>query len=62
MGFFVKFYKVVIAGTVALYAFATLTGYRMSDAERDKVDPSVRSSPGGYRSFHFWHSGYAGGK
>jgi len=22
----------------------------------------VRNSPGGYRSFHFWHSGYHGGK
>lgn len=62
MTFFAKFYKVVIAGTVALYAFSTLTGYRMADAEKEKVDPSVRSSPGGYRSFHFWHSGYSGGK
>ena len=24
--------------------------------------PSVRSSPGGYRSYHFWHSGFQGGK
>jgi hypothetical protein len=62
MTIFAKLYKVAIAATVALYAFATVTGYRMSDAERDKVDPSVRSSPGGYRSFHFWHSGYSGGK
>jgi hypothetical protein len=30
--------------------------------ERDEVPMSVRSSPGGYRSFHFWHSGYHGGK
>jgi hypothetical protein len=62
MSLFVKFSKVMIAGTVALYAFATLTGYRMEEAEKEKVDPSVRSSPGGYRSFHFWHSGYSGGK
>ena len=26
------------------------------------IPASVRSSPGGYRSFHFWHSGYQGGK
>jgi hypothetical protein len=26
------------------------------------VPTSVRSSPGGYRSFHFWHLGYSGGK
>jgi hypothetical protein len=26
------------------------------------LPPSVRQSPGGYRSFHFWHSGYQPGK
>jgi hypothetical protein len=26
------------------------------------IPPSVRQSPGGYRSFHFWHSGYQTGK
>jgi hypothetical protein len=23
---------------------------------------SVRTSPGGYRSYHFWHTGFHGGK
>lgn len=27
-----------------------------------KLPPSVRQSPGGYRSFFFWHSGYQTGK
>src|SRR5262249_48362977 len=58
----VKGYRVFMIAVLGLYAFAGFTGYRRTDAERDKVDPSVRSSPGGYRSFHFWHSGYAGGK
>jgi hypothetical protein len=31
-------------------------------AEHVVVPASVRSSPGGYRSFHFWHTGYFGGK
>ena len=26
------------------------------------IPQSVRSSPGGYRSYHFWHTGYHGGK
>jgi hypothetical protein len=26
------------------------------------LPPSVRHSPGGYRSFHFWHSGFQPGK
>lgn len=26
------------------------------------LPPSMRQSPGGYRSFHFWHSGYQPGK
>lgn len=26
------------------------------------IPASVRSSPGGYRSYHFWHSGFHGGK
>ena len=31
---------------------------REQDTRRQRIDPSVRSSPGGYRSYHFWHSGY----
>jgi hypothetical protein len=62
MSWLVRFYKAVVVVSLSLYALAMLTGWRMGDPERDRVDPSVRSSPGGYRSFHFWHTGYAGGK
>lgn len=31
-------------------------------SEHVNIPASVRSSPGGYRSFHFWHSGFHGGK
>lgn len=48
--------------TVAGYAATALSGYEPGSPERDEVPASVRSSPGGYRSFHFWHSGYHGGK
>ena len=33
-----------------------------SGGKQYKLDPSVRQSPGGYRSFFFWHSGYQAGK
>lgn len=62
MRWLVHLYKVVIVAALGFYAFAGLTGYRLGGGEREKIDPSIRSSPGGYRSFHFWHSGYAGGK
>jgi hypothetical protein len=47
---------------VAGYAAIAITGYEPGSPQRDEVPASVRSSPGGYRSFHFWHSGYHGGK
>lgn len=48
--------------TVGGYAFTAITGWQPAQPQRDEVPASVRSSPGGYRSFHFWHSGYRGGK
>lgn len=44
------------------YAYVAATGWEPATPERDEIPASVRSSPGGYRSFHFWHSGYRGGK
>ena len=44
------------------YAAMAFTDYEPGSPERDEIPASVRSSPGGYRSFHFWHSGYHGGK
>ena len=44
------------------YAAISYTDYEPGSPERDEIPASVRSSPGGYRSFHFWHSGYHGGK
>ena len=47
---------------IAAYAAVAFTGTEFGDPERDQVPADVRQSPGGYRSFHFWHSGYHGGK
>jgi hypothetical protein len=47
---------------VSGYAAFAYTEYEPGSPERDEIPASVRSSPGGYRSYHFWHSGYHGGK
>jgi hypothetical protein len=48
--------------TVGGYSALAYTDYEPGSPARDEIPASVRSSPGGYRSFHFWHSGYHGGK
>jgi hypothetical protein len=59
----VTVYGVAAAAVIALWVFAGATGYAFGrSSERDAIPASVRSSPGGYRAFHFWHSGYQGGK
>jgi len=47
---------------VGAYTASAFTGYEPSSPKRDEIPASFRSSPGGYRTFHFWHSGYHGGK
>ena len=44
------------------YGAASAFGWEFGNPERQKLPADVRQSPGGYRSFHFWHSGYRGGK
>lgn len=50
------------AAVITGYAALAYTDYEPASPRRDEIPASVRSSPGGYRSFHFWHSGYHGGK
>ena len=52
------FSALVIVG----YGAIAYSDYEPGTPARDDIPASVRSSPGGYRSFHFWHSGYHGGK
>jgi hypothetical protein len=47
---------------VLSYLGAGLLGFSFDEEERDAVPLSVRQTPGGYRSYHLWHSGYQGGK
>ena len=56
---YIFFCAVVIAGFAALEA----RGVDLFRSAQHAVIPaSVRSSPGGYRSYHFWHTGFQGGK
>lgn len=56
------FYRLWAVAIVGGFAWASLSGWRFSTAAKEHIPPSVRSSPGGYRSYHFWHSGFSGGK
>ena len=49
---------VVLGGYTAM----AVTQRELGEPDREEVPKSVRASPGGYRSYHFWHSGYHGGK
>ena len=56
--FAVGFSVLVLGGYTAL-AFSQR---ELTTENRDEIPASVRSSPGGYRSYSFWHTGYHGGK
>jgi hypothetical protein len=53
-----------IYGVAVLVAFlaAGFWGWSSESEDRDALPLSVRQAPGGYRSYHLWHSGYQGGK
>jgi hypothetical protein len=56
--FALGFSVLVLGGYTAL----AITQRELGKEERDEIPASVRSSPGGYRSYSFWHVGYHGGK
>lgn len=58
------FYKLIVGAVLGGYALTGLMGWDFSSAQKRPMPPnaSVRSSPGGHRSFHFWHTGFHGGK
>lgn len=49
----------LIVGGYAAFAF---TQKELGKENRDEIPSSMRSTPGGYRSYSYWHSGYRGGK
>lgn len=56
-----KAYVAIGLAVVAFYGAATWNGWEWGNAERNFVPADIRSSPGGYRSFHYG-GGYRGGK
>jgi hypothetical protein len=52
-------FSVLVVGGYAALAYSQR---ELGGPEHEEVPASVRTSPGGYRSYHFWHSGYHGGK
>ena len=60
---FLRGYVAFAVAVAAALVGAAATGTTFDDStEKNTVPASVRASPGGYRSYHFWHSGYQGGK
>jgi hypothetical protein len=57
-----KIYAALGAALIFGYVSTSLLGWEWGNPERQMIPASARQSPGGYRSFHFWHSGYHGGK
>jgi hypothetical protein len=59
---FGKSYLLLGTLLVCSYGVSSFTGWEWTSARRQYIPAGVRQQPGGYRSFHFWHSGYRGGK
>jgi hypothetical protein len=49
---------VIVAG----YGVLASSQRELGNQEHDEIPSSMRSTPGGYRSYSYWHSGYHGGK
>ena len=56
--FALGFSVLVLGGYTAL----GISQRELREDTRDTIPASVRSSPGGYRSYSFWYVGYHGGK
>ena len=42
---------------LALYSVATMRGWELGSPRRGFIPQSVRSSPGGYRTYNYWRGG-----
>ena len=58
----VKGYGVLGLSVLLAFLAAGVFGWTWESDDRDVLPASVRQAPGGYRSYHLWHSGYQGGK
>lgn len=58
----IRSYLGLSAVVLVVFALAGVYGWELHDGTTERAPGSARQSPGGYRSYHFWHSGYNGGK
>jgi hypothetical protein len=58
---FKTIYLVLGLGVVLFYGTAAFMGWELGTPTRDNLPADARG-PNGYRSFHFWHYGFHGGK
>jgi hypothetical protein len=57
------FYVALGSAVLAFYAATGVLGWEPSGANEHVVIPAeVRRAPGGYRSYHFWYTGFHWGK
>jgi hypothetical protein len=58
----VRLYLAVGALLLGLYAWSEAVGWESAGAATQRMPESVRQSPGGWRTWTFWHRGVRGGK
>ena len=60
--FLFAFVTAICAAIVGGYGWFASTQRELGSEERDQIPSGMRSTPGGYRTYSYWHSGYHGGK
>ena len=55
-------YLALSAAVLGVFVLAGVLGWELRQGSSERGPGSARQSPGGYRSYHFWHTGYHGGK
>jgi hypothetical protein len=53
-------YLLVGLGGLGGYGYISQTGWEYGTPHEQFVPRQILRSPGGYRSFHYWHIGYGG--
>jgi hypothetical protein len=56
------FVTLICVAIVGGYGWFAATQRELGTQARDQIPSGMRSTPGGYRTYSYWHSGYHGGK
>ena len=60
--FLLVFMTVLSVLIVGGYGWFASTQRELGTQQRDQIPTGMRSTPGGYRTYSYWHMGYHGGK